>query len=43
MLFGDTSAFKKHMFALALRNGYWTYRHPVLLSDGGTWIWNMKE
>lgn len=43
MLLGDTNAFKKHMFALALRNGYGTYRHTVLLSDGAAWIRNMKE
>jgi hypothetical protein len=35
--------FKKHLFACALRNGYGTYGETVLLSDGATWIRNMKE
>ena len=40
---GDVAGFKKHMFALAYRNGYGRYKHTILLSDGATWIRNMKE
>jgi thermostable 8-oxoguanine DNA glycosylase len=31
------------MLALALRNGYGHYRKTILLSNGATWIRNMKE
>ncbi|MDR1658542.1 MAG: hypothetical protein LBT47_13525 [Deltaproteobacteria bacterium] len=40
---GDAEEFKKHMWALALRNGYGNYQQTILLSDGATWIRNMKE
>ncbi len=41
-LIGETEEFKKHLFALALRNGLGEYKETVLLSDGATWIRNMK-
>ena len=40
---GAASEFKKHLFALALRNGYGHYKETVILSDGATWIRNMVE
>ena len=40
---GSASEFKKHLFALALRNGYGRYKEAVILSDGATWIRNMVE
>lgn len=40
---GSASEFKKHLFALALRNGYGHYKETVILSDGATWIRNMSE
>jgi hypothetical protein len=40
---GSASEFKKHLFALALRNGYGHYKETVILSDGATWIRNMVE
>jgi hypothetical protein len=40
---GGVGEFKKHLFACALRNGYGAYGETVLLSDGATWIRNMKE
>jgi len=43
MFFGGTNIFKKYMFILALRNSYETFRYAVLLSDGITWIRNIKE
>ncbi|MDR1135683.1 MAG: UPF0236 family protein, partial [Clostridiales Family XIII bacterium] len=40
---GSAEEFKKHLFACAVRNGYGTYGETVILSDGATWIRNMKE
>ena len=40
---GSSSEFKKHLFALALRNGYGQYRETVIISDGATWIRHMAE
>jgi hypothetical protein len=40
---GDSDFFTKLMLALAVRNGYGRYKQTVLLSDGATWIKNMKE
>jgi predicted transcriptional regulator len=40
---GSVEEFKKHLFALALRNGYGNYQTVILLSDGATWIRNVKE
>jgi hypothetical protein len=40
---GPAGEFKKHLLACALRNGYGEYKETVLLSDGATWIRNMKD
>jgi hypothetical protein len=40
---GPAEEFKKHLFATALRNGYGGFRKTILLSDGATWIRNMKD
>jgi hypothetical protein len=40
---GPVSEFKKHLFALALRNGYGRYKETVILGDGAVWIRNMAE
>ena len=40
---GSAEEFKKHLFACALNNGYGRYEETVLLSDGATWIRNMRE
>ena len=40
---GGVSEFKKHLFAMAIRNGYGHYKEAVILSDGATWIRNMVE
>jgi hypothetical protein len=40
---GEAEGFKKQFWAMALRNGYGTYEQTVLISDGATWIRNLKE
>lgn len=40
---GSVQEFQKHLFACALRNGYGAFEKTVLISDGATWIRNMKE
>ena len=40
---GSVEEFKKHLFACAINNGYGLYEKTVLLSDGATWIRNMRE
>jgi hypothetical protein len=40
---GQASEFSKFMFSLALRNGYGTYKTTVLISDGATWIREMRD
>ena len=40
---GSAAEFKKHLFALALRNGYGRYKETVVISDGATWIRHMVE
>jgi hypothetical protein len=40
---GEASEFSKFMLSLALRNGYGTYKQTVLISDGATWIREMKK
>lgn len=42
-LIGSADEFKKHILALAIRNGLGKYKKVVILSDGATWIRNMKE
>jgi hypothetical protein len=40
---GSADEFKKHLLTCAIRNGYGSYKETVMLSDGATWIRNMKE
>jgi len=40
---GSVDEFKKHILACAIGNGYGIYRKVIILSDGATWIRNMKE
>jgi hypothetical protein len=40
---GGVEGFKKHLFACAMQNGYGSYGETVIVSDGATWIRNMKE
>lgn len=40
---GSVQEFKYHLYALACRAGYGEYKETVLLSDGATWIRNIKE
>ena len=42
-LIGAAQDFKYHLYALAKRNGYGKYKKTVILSDGATWIRNIKE
>jgi hypothetical protein len=40
---GEVSDFKKLVFSCAFAHGYGKYKQTVLLSDGATWIRNLKE
>jgi hypothetical protein len=40
---GGVQEFKKHILSCALKNGYGEYEKTVLISDGATWIRNMRE
>jgi len=40
---GSAAEFKKHLFALALRNGYGRFKETVFVGDGATWIRSMVE
>jgi hypothetical protein len=40
---GSAAEFKKHLFSLALRNGYGKYKETVVISDGAAWIRHMVE
>jgi hypothetical protein len=40
---GSVTEFKKHLLSCALKNGYGNYEKTVLISDGATWIRNMRE
>ena len=40
---GIVSEFKKHLFSCTLKNGYGQYEKTVMISDGATWIRNMRE
>ena len=40
---GSVDEFQKHLFSCAIRNGYGSYKKTIILSDGATWIRNMKE
>jgi hypothetical protein len=40
---GGVHEFKKHVLSCALKNGYGEYEKTVIISDGATWIRNMRE
>jgi hypothetical protein len=40
---GSVDIFKKLILDCAIRNGYGQYKETVLISDGATWIRNLKE
>ncbi|MDR2142377.1 MAG: hypothetical protein LBR11_11430, partial [Deltaproteobacteria bacterium] len=40
---GGVEEFQKLLFACAIRNGYGDYKQTVLISDGASWIKNMKS
>jgi len=40
---GSAAEFQKHLLACAIRNGYGEYKQTVIISDGATWIRNMKD
>jgi len=40
---GGVHEFKKHLLSCALKNGYGQYAKTVMISDGATWIRNMRE
>lgn len=40
---GSVHEFKKHLLSCALKNGYGAYKQTVLISDGATWIRNLRE
>jgi hypothetical protein len=42
-LIGPVIEFKKLFFAMAIRNNYGHYANTILISDGSTWIKNMKH
>jgi hypothetical protein len=42
-LIGTAEEFERHLFACAVRNGYGRYKETVFLSDGATWLRNMRE
>ena len=40
---GSCGQFKKHLLSCALRNGYGSYKKTIIISDGATWIRNLRE
>jgi hypothetical protein len=40
---GGVEVFTKLVLSLALKNGYGKYKNTVLISDGATWIRNLKD
>jgi ribosomal protein L22 len=42
-LIGESDQFNKLMFSLAIKNGYGKYENTVIISDGATWMRNMKD
>ena len=40
---GSASEFRKHLLSCALKNGYGLYENTVIISDGATWIRNMRD
>ena len=41
--FGCIDEFKRHFYALMLRNGYGKFKETVILGNGATWIKNFKK
>lgn len=41
--FGSVPLFQKMLFATAINNGYGNYLKTVIISDGASWISNMKD
>jgi hypothetical protein len=42
-IIGTAQEFKKHLYSLAMRNGYGQYETTILLSDGSAWINTLKN
>ena len=40
---GPSEEFKKHLLSCALKNGYGLYKKTILISDGATWIRNIRK
>jgi len=40
---GSCNEFKKHLLSCALKNGYGSYKKTIIISDGATWIRNIRE
>ena len=40
---GSCVDFKKHLLSCVLKNGYGSYKKTVIVSDGATWIRNLRE
>jgi hypothetical protein len=40
---GSCNEFKKHLLSCAIKNGYGSYKKTVIISDGATWIRNIRE
>ena len=40
---GSCHEFKKHLLSVAIRNGYGSYKNTVMISDGATWIRNIRN
>jgi len=40
---GSCVEFKKHLLSCALKNGYGSYKKTIIISDGATWIRNLRE
>ena len=40
---GSCNEFKKHLLSVAIKNGYGSYKNTVIISDGATWIRNIRN
>jgi len=40
---GSCHEFKKHLLSVAIKNGYGRYKNTVIISDGATWIRNLRD
>jgi hypothetical protein len=40
---GSCHEFKKHLLSVAIKNGYGSYKNTVIISDGATWIRNIRN